>query len=183
MKKFSVLLLIALLELSPVVQAQNTVIRGELAGTGKYMNIAVDGSGQLVVTNASNNQPVRVINTVDAPVPVAVITPNPVPITGSVSVSTDINTVEKSYLYRNITTAGTTVVRTGAGKLKRITVNTPGTLSQLVLYDSVTGSGTKIGTVNTVLGQLSLQYDIGVTNGLTIVTTGTVPADLTVVYW
>lgn len=87
-----------------------------------------------------------------------------------------------TYAYRNVTGNGTTVVKTGVGTLKHIVINTPGTLSQIAVYDSTTGSGTKIATINTVLGQNSLTYDLNFNGGLVIVASGTLAADITVVY-
>jgi hypothetical protein len=187
-KSVIALALIAAIEFSPIASAQNTVMRGEMNQSGKYVNIMVDSTGKLIVTNASNNQPVTVTNvplpiTAPDPIPVTGIVTGNVGVTGVVSILNDVNTVERNYLYKNITGNGTTIIRAGSGKLKRITVNTPGTLSQMTIYDSATGTGTKIGTANTVLGQVSLQYDIAFNTGLTIVTTGTLSADLTVVYW
>lgn len=89
------------------------------------------------------------------------------------------------HLYQNITTATTTTVKSGAGVLHRLVVNTPVASGTITLYDNTSGSGTKIGTVtlpSTLLnnGPMVAQYECAFVTGLTIVTTGT--CDITVTY-
>lgn len=89
------------------------------------------------------------------------------------------------YSYNNITTATTTTVKSGVGTLHSITINTPVASGTITIYDSTTGSGTKIGTITNPatllqMGPLVAAYDIAFTTGLTIVTTGA--QDITVVY-
>lgn len=81
--------------------------------------------------------------------------------------------------YANITTNTTTTVKTGAGILDKIQINTAGTTSTITIYDSLTATGTKIGTASGN-AQAGLSYNIRFTTGLTIVTTGA--PDLTVSY-
>lgn len=83
--------------------------------------------------------------------------------------------------YVNITTSTTTAVKTSPGVLLRVVVNTGGSGSSIALYDSLTGSGTLIGTMSTSL-QSESNYGVKTTKGLTVVTSGGVPADITVVY-
>ena len=79
-----------------------------------------------------------------------------------------------SYSHKNITTATTTVVRTGAGVLHAITVNAAVASGTITVYDNSAGSGTKIATITfpaTLLAsQIVLLYDVVFTTGLTIVT-------------
>jgi hypothetical protein len=84
--------------------------------------------------------------------------------------------------FANITTNATTVVKNGGpGSLVRIVVNNAGTAWVITVYDNTAGSGTKIATITaTVVGDLD--YGIEFATGLTIVTSGTTPGDLTVVY-
>lgn len=89
------------------------------------------------------------------------------------------------YNYTNITTATTTVVKTGLGVLHAIILNTPVASATATVYDNTAGSGTKIGTVTlpgTLLneGPVSAIYDVQFNTGLTLVTTGT--ADWTIVW-
>ncbi len=84
-------------------------------------------------------------------------------------------------LYSNIPTSTTTVVKTGSGLLHAININTIGTTSTVTVYDNTAGSGTKIATLSSV-AQNCLIYDCKFTTGLTIVTAGGAPADITVTY-
>jgi len=86
------------------------------------------------------------------------------------------------FSYNNITTNATTTVKSGAGILHLITVNTKGTATTATLYDNTAGSGTKIGTLNTTFADATFTYDVGFSTGLTVVTAGTTAADLTVSY-
>jgi hypothetical protein len=86
-------------------------------------------------------------------------------------------------LFRNITTATTTVVKTGAGVLRGITINTKGTIaSSVTIYDNTAGSGTKIATIDSLNLAGQFEYDIAFATGVTVVTTGTVAPDITVSY-
>lgn len=84
-------------------------------------------------------------------------------------------------LFLNIIANATTTVKSGYGKLARITVNTAGTSSTATIYDNTAGSGTKIGTINTTVAG-TYYFQVGFSTGLTIVTAGTGAADLTVIY-
>lgn len=88
---------------------------------------------------------------------------------------------EESFLFSNIKTNTTTVVKSGAGILHSIVVNTLGLVaSSVIIYDNTAGSGTTIGTINTLTLSGSFIYDLAFATGLTIVTTGGV--DITVTY-
>lgn len=84
--------------------------------------------------------------------------------------------------YTNINTATTTLVRTGPGALLRIVINTAVASSSITMFDSLTGSGTKIGTItlpatlltNSFVYEYRVQFNVG----LTLVTVGT--SDITV---
>ncbi len=87
------------------------------------------------------------------------------------------------YSYSNISTNATTAVKASAGTLHSITINTKGASSNVAtVYDNTAGSGTKIATLDTTLGQSTLVYDIAFATGLTIVTATGTAADLTVAY-
>jgi hypothetical protein len=81
--------------------------------------------------------------------------------------------------YNNISTATTTTVKSGRGRLVRIIVNTTAAAT-VTVYDSTTGSGTKIATLKASVAEGSYDYDCLFLTGLTIVTAGA--SDLTVVY-
>jgi len=76
--------------------------------------------------------------------------------------------------YRNIAGAATTVVKSGAGILKCLTINTPVSLGVITIYDNTTATGTKIATITNPLALLqgcqTLAYNVNFTVGLTIVT-------------
>lgn len=85
--------------------------------------------------------------------------------------------------YAHIATSTTTTVKSGAGVLHNISVNTLGTVaSTTTIYDNTAGSGTVIGVINTLTLSGSFVLDVAFTVGLTIVTTGTVAPDITVSY-
>jgi hypothetical protein len=93
--------------------------------------------------------------------------------------------VEPIYSYLNITTATTTTVKSGAGTLHVIAINTPVASATITVYDNTAGSGTKIGTIslggtlaNDVYDPVLLDVSFG--TGLTIVTSGA--TDLTIGY-
>lgn len=87
-------------------------------------------------------------------------------------------------LYRNIISATTTIVKSGAGILRSVIFNKANSLTSITVYDNTAGSGTKIGTVTNPLTLLSSQFaqdfNCGFNTGLTIVTSGT--DDITIVY-
>lgn len=88
-----------------------------------------------------------------------------------------------SFTYSHISTATTTVVKSGAGELHAISVNTKGTVaSTITVFDNTAGSGTVIGVIDSLNLSGAFVLDVAFTTGLTIVTTGTVAPDLTVSY-
>lgn len=87
--------------------------------------------------------------------------------------------------YNNIVGAATTTVHSGATQFRRIIVNTPVASGSITIYDSTTGSGTKIGTITlpaTLVneGPNYANYEVNCNIGLTIVTVGAL--DITVVW-
>lgn len=87
------------------------------------------------------------------------------------------------FLYSHISTATTTTVKSGAGNLHSISVNTKGTVaSTITVFDNTAGSGTVIGVIDSLNLSGAFVLDVAFTTGLTIVTTGTVSPDITVSY-
>lgn len=82
------------------------------------------------------------------------------------------------YQFLNISTGTTTTVKSGTGVLHSITINTTAAAT-ITIYDSLTGTGTKIGTIaaSPAIGS-TFSYDCAFSTGLTIVTAGT--SDITV---
>lgn len=87
-------------------------------------------------------------------------------------------------VYRNISGAGTTVVKAEPGILKRITINKAIGSSVITVYDNTAASGTKIATITEPAVLLSnngtLEFGCGFLTGLTIVTSTS--DDITVIY-
>ena len=88
--------------------------------------------------------------------------------------------------FRNITTATTTTVKSGAGRLVAINVNTGVANATIAVFDSLTGTGTTIGKITMQGGGAAVQgvaldYKyLPFATGLTIVTSGA--TDVTVIY-
>lgn len=80
----------------------------------------------------------------------------------------------------HMTTATTTTCKSGAGVLHTITINTRGVTSTATVYDNTAGSGTIIAVLDTTLSTTAFTYDATFATGLTVVTTGGTPADLTI---
>lgn len=73
------------------------------------------------------------------------------------------------------------LIKTGAGVVRSLIVNTGGTTSTAVLYDGLTSAGTKLGTFST-LAAGALPLNIAFTTGLFVVLAGGAAADVTVTY-
>ena len=86
--------------------------------------------------------------------------------------------------FRNITTATTTTVKSGAGILIGISCNTNAANGNTVtVYDNTAGSGTTICKITTSGGTSpgnGFNYNLAFSTGLTAVTTGT--SDWTFIY-
>jgi hypothetical protein len=81
----------------------------------------------------------------------------------------------------NITTAATTLIKTGRGTIGRVIVNTAGAGSSIAIYDGLTAAGTLIATVSSA-AQTSLTFGAAVSTGLCVVTSGGTPANITILY-
>lgn len=86
--------------------------------------------------------------------------------------------VEQRGTYQNITTATTTVVKSGPGFLYGLLIGTPAASATITIYDNTAGSGTKITTITMPAALLSsgpipVPINVAFSTGLTIVTTGT----------
>lgn len=97
----------------------------------------------------------------------------------------DVQKVEQRYSYLNITTATTTVVKSGVGFFHLIVINKHVATGVITIYDNTAASGTKIATITTGAAILSdppldAVYDVSFTTGLTIVTSQA--EDITVSY-
>lgn len=87
------------------------------------------------------------------------------------------------FLYAVISTATTTTVKSTAGMLHSITVNSKGTVaSSITIYNALTATGTPIAIIDSLNLYGTFSFDVYFNTGLTIVTTGTVAPNVTVSY-
>ena len=82
-------------------------------------------------------------------------------------------------LFNNIKTATTTTVKSGAGMLHKIVVNTTAA-GAIAVYDNTSAAGPTIATLKASIVENSYVYDLPFTTGLTIVTAAA--SDITVTY-
>lgn len=87
--------------------------------------------------------------------------------------------VEERFSYSNITSATTTTVKSGAGFVHAITVNTTAA-GTITIYDNTAGSGTKIATLKASVAEQTFFLNASFGTGLTIVTAAA--SDVTVSY-
>lgn len=85
--------------------------------------------------------------------------------------------------YTHITTATTTLVKTGAGYLGQININTLAASGTITVYDGIDATGAVIAVITNpgtllVEGPQTASYGVGFATGLVLVTTGT--QDITV---
>lgn len=111
------------------------------------------------------------------------------PISGTVTanIGNSANTtpilVQSSFTPTNITTSTTTTIKSGGGVIHGVTINSKGTIASTVtIYDNTAASGTKIATIDSLNLSGSFFYDAGFSTGLTVVTTGTLAPDITVLW-
>jgi len=96
----------------------------------------------------------------------------------------DIVTKKSASNYAHLNSTGTTTIKSGAGILRRVVINTRGgVLNTFTIYDNTSGSGTVIAVIDTVNG-VSGQFEYGVSfsTGLTVVNATGTSADITVIY-
>jgi hypothetical protein len=87
---------------------------------------------------------------------------------------------QQPFSYQNISTATTTVVKSGPGQLHSICVNTAAANGTITVYDNTAASGTKISTITSYASVPGcFLYDTAFWLGLTIVTATATP-DVTV---
>ena len=96
----------------------------------------------------------------------------------------DIVTKKSASSYAHLNSTGTTTIKSGAGILRRVVVNTNGSGSNTFkIYDNTAGSGTVIATIDTVnaVGGF-FEYGLAFSIGLTVVSATGTSADITVIY-
>ena len=101
----------------------------------------------------------------------------------SVDVIQPVITKPASSSYLHLNANGTTTVKSGAGVLRRIIINTRGGIvNTLTIYDNTTATGAVIGAVDTVNAGGAFNYELDFTTGLTVVLAGGTAADITIIY-
>lgn len=85
--------------------------------------------------------------------------------------------MDTAFKFTNIASATTTVVKSGTGRLKAITVNTTAA-GAITVYDNTSAAGTKIATLKASVVEGTYEYNVSFANGLTIVTAAA--SDITV---
>lgn len=188
MKRLLVGLLFSLLV--QAAHAQGSFITPNGAYVLGIVPMCDNGSSQKVVCTTANPVPVTLPPnplTVTWPSALPVTVPNPLPVTWSsglpVTVPNPLPVQVAAYSYNNITASTTTTVKSGAGVLHTVNVNALGSVASTVaIFDNTAGSGTSIATVNSLAFLGTLTFDVAFTTGLTIVTTGVLPPNVTVSY-
>jgi len=96
----------------------------------------------------------------------------------------DIVTKKSASSYAHLNSTGTTTIKSGAGILRRVVINTKGTGSNtLTIYDNTSGSGTVIAAIDTANGVSGhFEYNVAFSTGLTVVDATGTSADITVIY-
>lgn len=96
----------------------------------------------------------------------------------------DIVTKKSASSYAHLNSTGTTTIKSGAGILRRVVVNTNGSGSNtFTIYDNTSGSGTVIAAIDTVNGVSGhFEYNVAFSTGLTVVNATGTSADITVIY-
>lgn len=91
--------------------------------------------------------------------------------------------VNGPFNYTNITTDTTTVIKSGAGILHTVILNTPVATEVITIFDNTAASGTKIATITVPASPLpvELTFDCAFLTGLTILT-ATAASDITVMW-
>lgn len=88
-----------------------------------------------------------------------------------------------SFTPTHITTSTTTVVKASAGVLHSVIVNTKGTVaSTITIYNNTSAAGTIVAIIDSLTLSGTFQFDISMSLGITVVTTGTVAPDITVAW-
>ena len=87
------------------------------------------------------------------------------------------------YDYKNLEANATTLIRTGAGVLHAITINTKGASANVItVYDGISASGTLIATIDSTVDPGTFFYDVSFNTGLTIVIGTGTAAKITVAW-
>lgn len=84
--------------------------------------------------------------------------------------------------YAHISTATSTLVKTGPGMLATVVCNAAGTGATVTVYDGVDNTGTVVAAASALPAGAVLVYNCVVRTGIYVVTVGSPAADFTVTY-
>lgn len=147
-------------------------------------NVTLDaGSRTGIVGNVTLSDPKGFIGLVTATGSLSFggnVTLNPSP--NFIGLATVVASTIGSYSYLNMASNTTITAKSGSGLLHTLVINTRGTGSNCIVYDSLLPSGTKIATIDTTLSTTAFVYDISFATGLTFAMAGAGAADLTASY-
>ncbi|MDE2100082.1 MAG: hypothetical protein KGL39_22700 [Patescibacteria group bacterium] len=90
--------------------------------------------------------------------------------------------VEEVFSDKDITSSATTVVKSGPGLLRSITVTKVGTTWQAKAYDNTAASGTVLINELDLNAEATYTFDFAFGTGLTIVTSGGTAGEIVVSY-
>lgn len=90
-----------------------------------------------------------------------------------------VQNVEVGDSYAHITTSTTTVVKNSAGTIKKVSVNSLGTVASTV---TIQDNATVLAVINSLALSGTWNYNIACATNITVITTGTTPPDVTVTY-
>lgn len=138
----------------------------------QYINVAAVQAGTWTV------QPGNTANTTAWKVDGSAVTQ---PVSGTVTVN-QAASATGGYSFSHIATNTTTTIKSGAGTLRTLIINTRGVGNTATIYDNTAGSGTVIAILDTTLSTTSFVYDVAFSTGLTVVTSGGTAPDLTFSY-
>jgi len=93
-----------------------------------------------------------------------------------------VGSIPGPFKYQHINSNATTVVKAAPGFLHSIVVNQAGSSWVAEIFDSTSASGTIVANSINISLVTSFIYDITLNTGITIVTSGTTPGDITVVW-
>ncbi len=123
------------------------------------------GTEKEVFTDANGNLPVSLGTTI-----------------AGEDIANDVLKTEERFSYSVISTAVGTLVKTGAGFLKSLTVNNAGTAWEIDVYDGTASSGATMGKIRGA-GVTTLNYNSSFATGLFVDSVkGTTAGDVTVSY-
>jgi hypothetical protein len=87
------------------------------------------------------------------------------------------------WLSKPISTSTTTLVKGDNAVLGSVVINAKGTVASTVtIYDALTATGTPIATIDSLNLSGNFDFNVALSIGLTVVTTGTVAPNITITY-